>query len=275
MSYANAGYDGPAYASGVNPSPVDPLTASPAVKLNYSDLATPTYLTRDIGLSDRIIYVKTTQGYPAAPFLICVDPGAATQEVCLVTSLDSVSFTVTRNYDGAGIFIHSAQSASVIHTTTSLDYSVLNHHVYDSTVDWHPRYLDVTRHSQRPHVFGGALGIPSSVSSSQPGDAGQVNPTGSTLAVPADHVHARESYGQVLAGSLIPGMRVMVNSARATSFSWLPPVSVASPNPYPSTTQQGPFDLSFISPMATGGMGYGVPQSHPLPTDPLVTFYQR
>lgn len=217
----------------------DTLGANPAIKLNYSDVAFPTALTRQIGLTDKVIPVQSTTGYPAAPFLINIDAGTATQEVILVQASTSTSFTdCIRNFDGLGAFPHTVY-APVNHSLTGWDYAIMNHHVFDDSKDWHPQYLDKFRH-ESPDLHQLGTTIPyATPGNSAPGDAVAVG--SSENAVPSDHIHGRETLQQILYNAPPAGTCVFVNTYRTDTFFWLQTSSsaVAAPNPFSGWNIEG------------------------------------
>lgn len=226
-------YDQPSYVPGA-----DTLNPSIAVPMNYTDVAFPTTLAIGCGLTDKVLKVRSTANYPIPPFQISLDAGTNIQEICLVGGVTPNSFTgVTRNYDGAGAFPHGV-NAPVAHSTTSFDYTVMNHHTADSTTDWHGQYLDAFRHTNPTlHECGVTLGydVPSN---SAPGDTGSngVSP----FPARSDHQHGRESLTAILSNAVPLGLGVLMNEVRTDTFYWLQNASssgAAVASPYTSFTQ--------------------------------------
>ena len=227
-------YDVPDVSTGV-----DSLSPNPSIQLNYSDVATPTALIRQIGMTDQVLLVQNTEGYPSAPFLISIDTATISQEVILVQGTTSASFfDCVRNFDGMGAFPHEVY-APIIHSLTSQDYATLNHHIFSPTEDWHPQYLDEFRHENPSlHQLGTSIpyGIPLN---SSPGDID--SPGTSTVAVPSDHVHGRESLQQILYEGAPVDTCVFMNTYRTDTFFWLqtPSSATVAPNPLSGWVPQG------------------------------------
>lgn len=99
---------------------------------NYSSTAITTTLTAPINNSQTSLTVAATTGYPAAPFLIALDPGTVSQEVCLVTGVASTTFTVTRGYDSTSAVSHLA-GAVVQHSYAAIDLRDSRTHENSST----------------------------------------------------------------------------------------------------------------------------------------------
>jgi hypothetical protein len=87
---------------------------------NYSANAIATTLSAGINNSTTTVPVVATTGYPAAPFIIAVDYGAAEQEVMLVTGVAGLNLTVTRGYDSTTAQSHSL-GAAVRHVHSAID----------------------------------------------------------------------------------------------------------------------------------------------------------
>jgi len=68
-----------------------------------------------------VINVASATGFPAStPFIIAVDYGTPSEEVCLVTAVAGLAFTVTRGYDGTSATSHNV-GAPIRHTWTAMD----------------------------------------------------------------------------------------------------------------------------------------------------------
>lgn len=232
--YDDGVYDVPD-VSGGPPS----LPPSIAVQMNYSDNFFPTSLSLPVGTTDKVLRVRSTANAPQPPFQIALDPGLVTQEVCLVQNVAPNALTnVIRNYDGVGAFIHGV-NAVVWHTTTSFDYTVMNHHCADSSIDWHSQYLDAADHANptlHQHLVSLAYGTPSN---SNPGDNGATGV--SSYPSRSDHRHGRENITQILANASNPGLGVFLNLVTTQTFFWLQGSgsSQQSQHPYTSYTATG------------------------------------
>lgn len=220
-------YDVPSTSTGS-----DPLSPPYAIRLNYSDIALPTALTRAVGETDQVLPVSFTAGYPTPPFIVSIDAGTVNQEVCLVQSVSANSFTaVVRNFDGNGAFPHGVY-APIQHSNTALDYKVMNHHVFDASIDWHSQYLDAFRHLN-PALHEVGTSIPySNPGTSMPGDVASAGV--STAAAAADHQHGRETLTQILNNALPSGTAVLLNTQMTDTFFWLQSSSsaVSAPQPF-------------------------------------------
>jgi hypothetical protein len=263
--------------------PADPLTSSPSILLNFSDVALPTALVRGIGIDDGRIYPRTMQGYPEPPFLLCLDYQKITQEILLVTSVGPNYWNVTRNFDNSGLYAHDA-GAVVLHSTTAFNYSVVNHHIHDPSVDWHPQYMDDFRHSvPNRHtilrvvdgVQSGSLPVGSPLAS-MPGDVASEGTSSSCIA--SDHIHPRESVVDIVVNAIPPGVICLVPRQKKTSLYWLTD-TVGTPTlhyPAPYASQGLSVPLSLLdgpseSPLVSGGRrGASAPS-----VDPQITGMAR
>lgn len=92
---------------------------------NYSNTAVPCVIASGgINATQTSIPIvgSTGAGYPATPFILGIDRGNSSQEVCLCTSIiDSTHFGVVRGYDGSPNVSHLA-GATVEHTAAAIDY---------------------------------------------------------------------------------------------------------------------------------------------------------
>lgn len=161
--------------------------------LHYANTS-PNSLTTPVGAStaDTVFDVALTSAPWDGPFpyVICVDRGFATQEVCLVTSY-SAGLIVQRNYDGNGIYSHVSGLESIEIISSAADWQNFSLHSTDSTRDDHTALMkaDGTRHNfASNHQIGMniASGVPTS---SNVGDI-QSDGNGNAL-VRADHIHGR------------------------------------------------------------------------------------
>lgn len=88
---------------------------------NYSSTAAPTTLSAACSDTATVITVSGTTGFPAAPFVLCLDLGSAAQELVLVTGVAGLSLTVTRGFDSTIAVAHAA-GATVTHTHAAIDF---------------------------------------------------------------------------------------------------------------------------------------------------------
>lgn len=90
----------------------------------YTNNAPPQALTSLLAASTgaTAVNVASTAGYPTPPFILGIDRGTSSQEVCLCTAIASgTSFTVTRAYDFTSAVLHNI-GATVEHTSAGIDY---------------------------------------------------------------------------------------------------------------------------------------------------------
>jgi len=95
---------------------------------NYSSIAQPTTLTASISNTATSITVTALTGYPAAPFIIELDRGLSSSELCLVTGVSGTTLTVTRGYDGSTAQSHTV-GGTVNHSMAAIDLREPNTHV--------------------------------------------------------------------------------------------------------------------------------------------------
>lgn len=88
---------------------------------NYSSTAAATTLSSGINASVTSLVVGATTGFPAAPFILVIDPEQAAQELVLVTAAAGTTLTVTRGYDSTSAASHSA-GAVVKHAHAAVDF---------------------------------------------------------------------------------------------------------------------------------------------------------
>lgn len=88
---------------------------------NYSATAVSTTLAAGCTSSATSIQVAATTGFPAAPFLLALDYGTASQELVLVTAVAGTTLTVTRAYDSTTGVTHSL-GAVVKHVHSAIDF---------------------------------------------------------------------------------------------------------------------------------------------------------
>ena len=99
---------------------------------NYSSTATATTLTGGVTAVATVLPVAATTGFPAAPFILSLEPGTANQEVVLVTGVAGLNLTVTRGYDSTTAVAHNA-GAVVEHSHAAIEFREANTHVNAST----------------------------------------------------------------------------------------------------------------------------------------------
>lgn len=99
---------------------------------NYSSVAAETTLQSGVNNVATVILVNSTIGFPAAPFTLALDYGAATEELVDVTNVAGSSLTVTRAVDGTAATIHGA-GAKVRHVSSARDFREANAHINTGT----------------------------------------------------------------------------------------------------------------------------------------------
>lgn len=99
---------------------------------NYSSTAAETTLSAGVDASTTTLSVTATTGFPAAPFVLAVDAGAAAQELVLVTNVAGTTLTVTRGYDSTVATAHTT-GAVVQHSHAAIDFREANAHVNATT----------------------------------------------------------------------------------------------------------------------------------------------
>lgn len=89
----------------------------------YSSIAAVTSLQVTANSGDINIQVASSSGFPGSfPYIICLDYGAANEELVLVTNGGPNVFTVTRGYDGTSASTHNA-GAVVRHVSSAIDFT--------------------------------------------------------------------------------------------------------------------------------------------------------
>lgn len=99
---------------------------------NFSSTAISTTLTGGVTAVAATLPVAATTGFPAAPFILCLEPGTANQEVVLVTAVAGLNLTATRGYDSTTAVSHNA-GAVVQHSHAAIEFREANTHVNAST----------------------------------------------------------------------------------------------------------------------------------------------
>lgn len=99
---------------------------------NYSSTAAETTLSSGVDASTTTLTVSATTGFPAVPFILAIDAGAAAQELVLVTNVAGTTLTVTRAYDSTVGAAHDT-GAVVAHSHAALDFREANTHVNATT----------------------------------------------------------------------------------------------------------------------------------------------
>jgi hypothetical protein len=218
--------------------PHETLLPSPALKLNYSDVAVATDLVRPIGTDDRRIYPRTLVGYPVVPFLVTLDKGKLNQEIVLATYVGANYIDVDRSFGDSGLYAHGI-GATVEHTTTAFDYNTGNHHVHDPKVDWHPQYMDAFRHLSPPrhmlvHTLDGVQYGSIPVGPPGPSKPGDISDQGTSMfAAASDHIHPRETISDIVTHAIPPNVICFVPTQKKTAFYWLDDTVEELPSLYP------------------------------------------
>jgi hypothetical protein len=101
----------------------------------YNDNAPQTTTARAVATGDSSFPVASLVGYPTSfPYTATLDIGTSMAEQVLVTSVSGSTVTVTRNYNGEGLFPHQF-GATFNATAVAQDYAEANaHHVAPSGV---------------------------------------------------------------------------------------------------------------------------------------------
>jgi hypothetical protein len=99
---------------------------------NFSSTAAATTLSAGVDGSTTTLAVAGTTGFPAVPFILAVDAGAAAQELVLVTNVAGTNLTVTRGYDSTTAVAH-VTGAVVAHSHGGIDFREANTHVNATT----------------------------------------------------------------------------------------------------------------------------------------------
>jgi hypothetical protein len=95
---------------------------------NYSSVARISTLTTSVTNSATTMAVDNTTGYPTPPFTIVVDPGRNAEEICTVTGVVGLSYTVLRGQDGSPSQPHDA-GAQIRHMATARDFADAAQHI--------------------------------------------------------------------------------------------------------------------------------------------------
>lgn len=88
---------------------------------NYSSTARDTTLTAFISNSATSLNVAGTDGFPAVPFVLVLDPDSVNEEIIDVTGISGNTLTVTRGVDGSPALSHNI-GAVVRHSVTGRDF---------------------------------------------------------------------------------------------------------------------------------------------------------
>lgn len=99
---------------------------------NFSSAAAAATLSAGVTSAATTIQVSATTGWPAAPFILALDAGAASQELVLVTNVAGTTLTVTRGYDSTVAAAHDA-GAVIEHSHAAIDLREANSHVNASS----------------------------------------------------------------------------------------------------------------------------------------------
>ena len=97
---------------------------------NYSAIATATTVVGSLTDVVTAITVASVTGWPAAPFTAALERATSSEEVVLVTAVNTgtKTFTVTRGYNGTTARAHGA-SVACEHVVSAIDFSEANTHV--------------------------------------------------------------------------------------------------------------------------------------------------
>lgn len=101
----------------------------------YSNTAIQTTLAGNITGGATSLTVAATTGFPAVPFILAVDYGAATEELVKVTAVGGTTLTVTRGFSGTSAQSHSL-GAVVRHVYNAQDATDFRTHE-DATTSVH------------------------------------------------------------------------------------------------------------------------------------------
>lgn len=94
---------------------------------NYSSTARDTTLTAFISNSATTMQVAGTDGFPAVPFVLVIDPDSLQEEIVDVTNVAGNTLTVTRGVDGSAGLSHNI-GAVVRHSVSARDFTeAMNH----------------------------------------------------------------------------------------------------------------------------------------------------
>jgi hypothetical protein len=95
---------------------------------NFNNTTTVGALASPVSSSALSATVTGFSNYPAVPFTVTVDRNTVTEEICLVTAVNSGVLTWTRGYNGTAAQSHTA-GGSVEHTAIAADFTEANGHV--------------------------------------------------------------------------------------------------------------------------------------------------
>jgi hypothetical protein len=95
---------------------------------NYSSTAAETTLSAGVDASTTTLTVSATTGFPATPFVLAIDAGAAAQELVLVTNVAGTTLTVSRAFDSTVASAHDT-GAVVAHSHAAIDFREANVHI--------------------------------------------------------------------------------------------------------------------------------------------------
>lgn len=103
---------------------------------NYSNIAVATTLSSGITDSATSLTVADATGWPAAPFLLVIDPDTASEELVLVGAKSGATFSsLSRGYGGTSAVAHNA-SDPVTHVIAATDISLIWTHDHDTGNDF-------------------------------------------------------------------------------------------------------------------------------------------
>jgi hypothetical protein len=120
------------------------------VARNYSNIAADTELTSGINNTDTSLTVDDATGWPAAPFVLVLEPGTSNEELVWVGSkAGSVYSSCTRGYGGSTPVSHSS-GAIIKHVFVAEDARLVYTHVHTAAGD-HSQ----TDHDELANLTGG------------------------------------------------------------------------------------------------------------------------
>lgn len=140
--------------------------------------------------------VLSGAGYPTGAvglFVICLDPGTASEEKVLCSARSGTTFTVQaggRGYDGTTAASHGSGSTNVTHVLSAAEIDDDSDHIYTTT-----RFDHDTQYLRRDGstALTGVTTVAAAPGSSAVGDT-VAKGTGPTVAL-SDHRHGREAFG--------------------------------------------------------------------------------
>lgn len=114
--------------------------------MEHQGAAPATGVQAHIASGDTSFTILSGTGYPTGsvgPFILCIDPGTASEEKILCASRSGTTVTVAgsgRGYDGTSASAHSVGTTNVQHVLGAIEVDDDNDHVYTTTRDDHTQY---------------------------------------------------------------------------------------------------------------------------------------